>query len=424
MNTSLCNYLGVVLLILVMGTNQSFVMAENRFLKSRDKKCEQELSMEAFRALALKNSPLIAEIDRDYITNISEAFNVQVLANPEFQAEQTFTGMKLGGDNDPQIEIGISQPIRMSDFGSRDRVSSLIRKSGDSQRKAEILELSQKLIVQYKTLYVFQETEKILLNAEIRANRKIQLIQKGVKKGLFSRGDEKLFEGEKFRIQAQRKGVNAAISTLQSKLIDITGYPCSIVTKKQILSEEVPSLDSLVQIARASKLSEMTRLNLLTSLRKEQRSLAKLDRYPKVTPRLIYQHSNDGGDFFGAGISIPLQFWNRNQSERLRSSAEHQAVKAKKEFLINGGLKSKIQKLRNAVINSEEQAKIFQLKVIPAFDAALTAQEKLYSQGKGDVLQVWQTLRTLNEVQSQGLLLWLEAVSVRVQLSLLVGKEI
>ena len=269
-----------------------------------------------------------------------------------------------------------------------------------------------------------QETEKILLNAEIRANRKIQLIQKGVKKGLFSRGDEKLFEGEKFRIQAQRKGVNAAISTLQSKLIDITGYPCSIVTKKQILSEEVPSLDSLVQIARASKLSEMTRLNLLTSLRKEQRSLAKLDRYPKVTPRLIYQHSNDGGDFFGAGISIPLQFWNRNQSERLRSSAEHQAVKAKKEFLINGGLKSKIQKLRNAVINSEEQAKIFQLKVIPAFDAALTAQEKLYSQGKGDVLQVWQTLRTLNEVQSQGLLLWLEAVSVRVQLSLLVGKEI
>jgi len=48
----------------------------------------------------------------------------------------------------------------------------------------------------------------------MRAGNKISLIQKGVKKGLFSKGEEKLFEGEKFRIQARRKGVSAAISTL------------------------------------------------------------------------------------------------------------------------------------------------------------------------------------------------------------------
>ena len=40
------------------------------------------------------------------------------------------------------------------------------------------------------------------------------------------------------------------------------------------------------------------------------------------------------------------------------------------------------------------------------------------------MMQVWQTLRTFNEVQTQGLQLWLEAVSVRVQLSLLVGEEV
>jgi len=80
--------------------------------------------------------------------------------------------------------------------------------------------------------------------------------------------------------------------------------------------------------------------------------------------------------------------------------------------------------LRDAAVNSQEQADIFLQNVIPAFSAALEAQEKLYSQGKGNVIQVWQTLRTLNEVQSQGLLLWLEAISIRVQLSLLVGEEI
>ena len=168
----------------------------------------------------------------------------------------------------------------------------------------------------------------------------------------------------------------------------------------------------------------MARLDILTSLREEQSSLANLDSYPKVTPRLIYQHSNDGGDFFGAGISIPLQFWNRNQSEQTRAKAKHKAAKVRNDFLANGGFKSKIKNVRDAAVNSQEQADIYLRKVIPAFSAALEAQEKLYSQGKGNVIQVWQTLRTLQDVQSQGLLFWLEAISIRVQLSLLVGEEI
>lgn len=399
-------------------------MGEGNFSGEREAKCEQKLSLEEFRAFALNHSPLVAEIDRDYANNLAEAFDLRVLSNPEFQAEQTFTGMQLRGDNDPQIEISISQPMRISDFGSRKKVSSLIEQSGNLQKKAEILEFTQKLLVQYNTLYVFQETEKILLNAEMRASKKVLLIQKGVKKGLFSQGDEKLFEGEKFRIQAQRKGVTAAISTLQSKLVELTGYSCWIIAVRQKPLREIPSVDSLVQIAHASKLSEMTRLGILTSLREEQSSLANLDTYPKITPRLIYQHSNDGGDFFGAGISIPLQFWNRNQSEQTRAKAKHQAVKAKKDLLVNGGFKSKIKNLRNAAINSQEQADIYLQRVIPAFNAALEAQEKLYSQGKGNVIQVWQTLRTLQDVQYQGLLLWLEAISIRVQLSLLIGEEI
>jgi hypothetical protein len=54
----------------------------------------------------------------------------------------------------------------------------------------------------------------------------------------------------------------------------------------------------------------------------------------------------------------------------------------------------------------------------------LNAQEKLYTKGKGNVLQDWQTLRLLNEVQTQSLSLWLEGTSARIQLSLLIGEEV
>jgi len=75
-------------------------------------------------------------------------------------------------------------------------------------------------------------------------------------------------------------------------------------------------------------------------------------------------------------------------------------------------------------VNSEEQAQLFTKKVIPSFEKAFQSQEKLYAQGKGNVLQVWQTLTTLNGVQTQGLQLLLEAKSLRIQLSILIGEEI
>ena len=386
--------------------------------------CEQSLSLEGFRASALSQSPLVAEIDRDYAKELASAFDTEVLINPELQAEQTFTRMNVGGDDDPQAQVSIGQTIRLSNFGSRERVAALIRRSGDRQKRAQILELTQKLLVQFRTLYVLQETEKILANAEQRAAKKVLLISAGVKKGLLSQGDEKLFDGERYRLQAQRKGVAATIATLQSELARSTGSPCTILTTGQELLTELPSEELLLQKARSSDLSESTRVDLLVNLAREEMRLSELDAYPQITPRLVYQHTNDGGDFFGAGLSMPLPFWNRNQGQQIRSRAEQRFVEAKSTFLSNGGLEVQIKNLRRAAESSKEQSEIFSLKVIPSFEAALRSQEKLYAEGKGNVLQVWQTLRTFNEVQTQGLQLWLEAVSVRVQLSLLVGEEV
>jgi len=114
MNIYLPPYLGVVFLVIAIVTNQNTAMAESKSLKEKRDKCEQKLSLEEFRAFALNHSPLVAEIDRDYANSLAEAFEVQVLSNPEFQAEQTFTGMQLEGDNDPQVEVSISQSIRIS----------------------------------------------------------------------------------------------------------------------------------------------------------------------------------------------------------------------------------------------------------------------------------------------------------------------
>jgi outer membrane protein TolC len=386
--------------------------------------CEKRVSLDAFRAYVLHNSPVVASVDREYAFELGKAVDLESWTNPELQFEKAYTGMKVGGANDPQINANLGQPIRLSNFGSRDKVAHLIRKAGDSSRKAQILEVTQKFVVQFYTLAALYKSSIVLADAEGRAAKKVALIRQGVGKGLLSIGDQRLFEGEQYRLEAHGKGLAGQIAALQAEMGRDIGLRCLIIPEIKDLGIEIPSEDDLIAKAKKSGLSESSRLDLLNTLATEQARLADLDAYPQITPRLLYQHTNDGGDFIGAGISVPLPLWNRNYGERARAVAERSYVQRKKEYVVTGGLESQIRSLRQATVRAKEQLDIYSNKVVPSFGAALDAQERLYTEGKGNVLQVWETLKTYNQVRTDSVTLWLEAMSMRAHLSVLVGEEV
>lgn len=391
---------------------------------SRSSICVLNLSLPEFRAHAFKASPLTAEIDRDYANELAAAFEVETLQNPELQVEQTFTRMEIGGANDSQSQVSLGQPLRLSHFGQRERVAELIKQSGDLDKRAKLLELSQNLNIQFATLKAYEEMLIVLDKASAKALNKIKLIHEGVKKGLLSAGDEKILEGERYRLEAQTKGVLSNQAILQNEISKSFGIVCKVTPKTSPKNEAIPSLTELLNISNQSTIGESKRISTLQDLAQEQKKLAEIDAIPQLTPRLVYQHTNDGGDFIGVGLSIPLPFWNRNQGEKMRSDAEAKVADLKNDFIINGGFQHILENLRTAAVNHHEQSEIYQDKVIPAFEAALTNQERLYTEGKGNILQVWQALRASNEVQLQGLQLWLAAINARAQLSVLVGEEI
>jgi cobalt-zinc-cadmium efflux system outer membrane protein len=165
-------------------------------------------------------------------------------------------------------------------------------------------------------------------------------------------------------------------------------------------------------------------VDLLEALASEQSALADLDAVPSLIPRFVYQHTNDGGDFVGAGVSIPLPLWNRNQAESTRAEAEHRAITARKAFLRDGGLASTVTSLRLAASSSQRQVEIYRTKVVPSFELAFKAEERLYKEGKGSLLDLWQTFRAMNEARLSELTLQTEAIRHRAALSVLVGEEI
>lgn len=386
--------------------------------------CTTTLSFDGFRGYALAHSPHVAEIDRGFALEVAKAFDTEVLANPELSAEQTYTRMYLGGDDSPQTNVALSQPLRLSNFGKRGRVADLIRNVGDVEKRGRLLEFSQKLLIEYTNLFVLQETERILTESIAVAAQKAAVVTRGVSQGLLSQGTSALFEGEKYRLEAQRDGVSASIALLQSEIALVLGTQCRVVADKMAVLPTLPSQEGLVGKAKGSALSVPSRNALLRSLVREQVKLAELDAYPMISPRAVYQHTNDGGDFVGFGFTVPLPLFNRNQGDRIRTSAEERFVGARDRFFTEGGIDVQVTTVRSAASSLQRQVDTYRAKVVPAFETALKGEERLFSHGQGSVLSVWQTFRALNEARLSHLALVLQAVSTRTQLSILVGEEV
>lgn len=386
--------------------------------------CTRAMALDEFRAIALEKSPIVAEIDSEYAREVAQAYDTEVFKNPEVQFEQVYTGAKLRGDNDPQTNASLGVPLRLSNFGAKSRVASLLRQSGDVQRRARLLELTQRLVLQYSTIYVLQRSEELMLEAEQRAAKKVALIHQGVKQGLLSEGDHQLFEAEKYRLQSQRAGLRASRAALQAELSLALGTPCQIKATTPAIISLLPHEDVLIAKARESSLSLGARAELLVRLNAEQKRLAELDAIPEVVPRIVYQHTNDGGDFVGAGLAMPLPLFNRNRGAIERTTAELAAAERRRQLFAAGGVEAQVRALRLAAESSAEQANIFERSVVPAFGGALRSQEQLFAQGKGNVMQVWQTLRTYNDAQREALVVSLAAINARVQLSIVVGEEL
>lgn len=412
--------------LLAFGLTASFsslVAVAQKNDASQSRVCPTSVSLEEFRAIAFQKSPLIAEIDAQYAGELAAAFEKEVLRNPELSVEQVWTHAEVGGADDPQSTIYLSQGLRLSNFGSRERVANLIRKSGDQQKRMKLLELNQRLKLQFYTLVSLQRTAEILGAAEDTASKRVSAIREGVKKGLLSSGDEKLFEGEKYRLQAERMGVESSFALLQRELSRDLGLSCILASKESPAVADIPEINELLEKAKESSLSESARVDLLEALAKEETRLQELDAFPEISPRFAYQHTNDGGDFFGAGISVPLSIWNRNQGERMKAHSAQAAVQARRQYLLDGGFEYQIRTLRNAAVRSKAQADTFASKVVPAYQTALSAQERLYSAGRGNLMEIWQIFKSTNEARLQSAKLLLESMKARVELSLLVGEE-
>lgn len=386
--------------------------------------CANSFSLEELRAFALSRSATVAMVDRRYADEVASALERETMNNPELQLERTFTGMKLGGADDPQTQISLGIPLRVSDFGSRARVADLIRKAAETQKERELFQLLLALRVSYLTIWSLQEERKTLEDGIVQLRRHLSFVQQGVLKGLLSKGEEEIFLGEIAKMEAEKMSLTEEIVVQQEALLREVGTPCAVNVRDALPSTVLPSEEELLQRAVKSPLGLSQRVLMMRQLAEAQQDVAQDDALPALSPRIVYQHTNDGGDFLGVGVTVPLPLFSRNQGGRERSSGELKEAQREESLLEGDGLKVKISLLRRATFAAEQQAEIYSTKVVPSLQRAYQSQQELFKSGKGNVVQVWQVVRELISTKKESLRKQVKAEMSRVRLSVLIGEEL
>lgn len=382
------------------------------------------LSLEQLKIIALEKSPLAKQIDADFSKKLAESIKINLLPNPELNSELRIPEKSSGGKGDNEVDVSISQPFKLSNFGLRSEVSKLIENAATSEQKAAILELTQSLTLSYVKLWALQQKQIFLEEAKRRAEQKAKAVKEASTKGLLGAGDEKLFVAEARKISAQLIGVDADIATVVAELMRITGFDLKNVRTLKPLIEPPLAVEELIRLGNKSSIGIINRSKLFARVAERHYQLAVRDTFPTLSPRLVYEHKDDQTDSIGVGISIPLPFSDWNQSEKIAQLGELNAARAKADYANSEIFREEISSLNRSFNSSLQQAIIYETEVVLAFQDALKFHERQFETGQGTILQVWQTQRELNNSKEEALEFWVKAFTARAQLSIVIGKEL
>jgi outer membrane protein TolC len=229
-----------------------------------------------------------------------------------------------------------------------------------------------------------------------------------------------LFRAEAKKTQLELNAVTSDLKRAKAELNRIAGFVVAGALVKPPLSDP-PSLPAL--LGSADLLPAQARAKLAVALAREQHRQSELDAYPKFSPRLVFERTNDSASYFGVGISMELPFFDRNQGERLAKNAESHAAQRFAAYLSGDSYRDEVSSLLESLQASTAFLNGYELEILPTLSQALDTEEKLFTAGKGAPVRLWQILRELSAAQREVLERLMGLYSDRIELVAITGTD-
>ncbi len=400
-----------VILLLIYFHTQANLNAESK-----------TLSVDQLRAHALLHSPEVQRLDSLASIKLAEALQIKTLLNPSLQTQANIPYSYTGNKPKTTLQLTLSQPLRLSDFDLRGRISSLIQESSALDQNFELQKFLQSVTLLFCRLWALQLEEQHLQERTRQAQSLVKILQSGSFAGTVSPAQQKKASAALALSEAEMLGVQHAKLQVSSEILRSTNFdPRDFKLLKPELST-IPEFENFASSLQADQKSLLGRMKARMKLASEQERLARRDSYPEFTPQLTYSRNEDGNDFAGFGFSVPLPFFDSNQAEIKKQQAVRKQQKSQLDYIQSEHFERELRILYESVQIKLKQAQAYEQRVIPMLRESLQLSRKALDIGQGSPLDVWTAQLEFHEALDRSTELWIEAFSGFTELSILCGQ--
>ncbi|MCB0318237.1 MAG: TolC family protein, partial [Bdellovibrionales bacterium] len=380
--------------------------------------------LEQIKIEALEKSPELASYNNQLKAVLAEIREESLPANPKLSGDVFFPKYYREERGDNEIEIELSQTIRMGDFGKRGLVSSLISKQKNIESRLQLLKTMQQISFLYYRLWGLQQVDSQIKDLKVRGQELADSINSLAEEGRISDKDESLILSSVARISAKQEELRFQIETTSGELTKKTGKDVRAVKASKPKIIELPSFKEIKNLTERSELGVLKRAELRAEIAAEQKILAERESFPALTPALKWAHNDSGTDFFGVGISFELPVFQRNGAQKAKARAAASDAKSINEYISSGAFDAELEIAYLRVKSKKRQAEIYENRVKPELLKALEASRRQYQNGQGTIFELWQIEKEYQESYDRSVELWIEVFATLGDLELLIGNQL
>ncbi|MDN5835957.1 MAG: TolC family protein [Nitrosospira sp.] len=373
---------------------------------------KNDLTLRDAALLALQRNPELAAFVKETRALRGATLQAGLLPNPDLviTAENAGNLPKAGASSDrigaKDVEqqdtiIRINQLIELGGKrAARVKAASLAEELAIQDYETRRLELIAQVANVFTDVLTGQEQLRLAQESQQLAQRVVSTVAKRVQAGKVPPIEETKVEvafsaTEIALVQAQRD-----LAAARKRLALLWG------NSSPQFNKALGNLESLVAAPDFETLAERTLANPMarraaknTEQRKALVELEQARRIPNLTVAAgIINHSHTGGTTALAGISMPLQIFDRNQGN-LREAYERADKALDEQTAIDLRLKTDLTQAYEALLAAQDEIRILRDSILPKARNAFEVTNKGYELGKFGFLEVLDAQRTLFQNQ-------------------------
>ncbi len=378
----------------------------------------ETLSLETFVQQALQKSPEALRILKDTANVEGEAVDLETLDNPSVQIDLT----AFEKDASRSVEIEVEQPLRLSDFGTRDAYADALRKARWSEQKAEALALVHALTRDYASYWTLQEQEEMLSQNVAYAKQKQKLIKEAAQSGFVDAADARIFKAEALRLEEQLRTLRSQKTAAAANLLRNAGMAQRQFDAVRPKSMPIPDLSALSTIA-GGEAGIKALLESRKDLANRRYALARKDAgFSEFTPRAVLERDFDENStslLLGVNVAIPV--WNRGQADIAKAMAEQRLVQSQLNALNEYSFANFLAVTFENAKATQISASTYRNKIIPSWNDVQKLMDQKFENGQASILDLFQMRERITGVQQESLQSYIESIDARIALESLIG---